>query len=256
MLNFIICDDEKIHNENLKKYITEILSQHQISGKISLCTENPKDVWEYSQTHDNEFGNVYLLDIDFNSDLISGISLARKIRESDRGAYIIFISAHREYTMPSFEIKTFDFLLKPVPLERVEQCLISLYEDYCYYKNHKSRKTISIKAGTMMYIINIGDIYFFEKQRQILITHTKNGVFRSYETLDSMETQLKTQKFYRSHKSYLINLRYVDHLAINTNLVYMTNRAKCLVSRNKKKELLNYLSNSESTLYDQAHMQS
>ena len=112
MLNFVLCDDNKGILEKLEKMIESIIIKNNLSGEIVFSATTPNDIMNYIEN--NQF-DVLILDIDLKSE-ISGLTLANNIRKNNKKAYIIFTTAHLEYTMVAYKYKTFDFLPKPVTL--------------------------------------------------------------------------------------------------------------------------------------------
>lgn len=235
MLKFILCDDNEIHINYLKKELEHVLKTNNLNGSIAYYSDNPLDIVVYSKKHADE-NNVYMLDIDFK-DNINGIDLAKLIRKHEATAYIIFISAYREYSLMAYKAKTFDFLLKPFNLKEFESCIINLFKDYENVMK-RNNPTISIKSGSIMHVIDVYDIFYVEKFRNIAVFHTKKGIVQGYETLENMQLKLERYDFYRCHRSYLINLKYVDYIILDKDLVYMKNGDMVYVSRNYKKGLV------------------
>lgn len=243
MLNFILCDDKKQHNIYMKKRLEKIIKTHKLDAKVAFYSNDPLDILKYSQIHKNDFCNVYVLDIDFE-DKMNGVELARKIRDNEANAYIIFVSAHQEYSMLCYKVKTFDFLLKPVNYDILEKCILALVKDFYSVYEKKDEQFITIKTTSEIHKIPIDDIYYCEKYGKILVIHTKKGVFRTYTTIKEIQKKLENYGFFRCHKSYLINLKYISHISINENAVYMVNGGKCFVSRSYRKELLDRVINN------------
>lgn len=236
MLNFILCDDNEQHNIHMQQRIEKILQRNNFDGKIALVSTNPDDIQKYAVQNNCE-DNVYMLDIDLKKSM-TGIDLARKIREHDSRSYLIFVTAHQEYTLMSFKIKTFDFLVKPISLAILEETIKALFKDYAVGMEQIKENTLSVKSGSNIYVFKQSDIIFFEKFGQVMIIHTVNGIIRCYETLDSIQERVDSTQFYRCHKSYLINKKYISSIDIKQNTVYMSNGEKCLMSRLYKKELI------------------
>ncbi len=235
MLEFIICDDKKNHNNYFKNAIEKVLEKRKLDGTIACVTEHPDEVLNYSFKNKGK-PNVYVLDIDF-SGTVNGLELAKKIRENEPAAYIIFASAHLEYAMQCFKVKTFDFLIKPLNLTTIERCIVNLFEDY--ERTQKiNRQIIPVKSGSNIHLVTVRDVYYIEKFNNVAVFHTKNGIIRTYESLDKIQEQLEDHGFYRCHKSYLVNLSEIDYFSIGQNYLYMKNKKKVLVSRNYKKELI------------------
>ena len=125
MLNFVICDDNLNIVKKLKEMLEILFVKNDIDAKIGLYTDNPQAVLEYEK---NNIVDVLVLDINLNSN-ISGIDLAKEIRKHNKKVYLIFSTGHLEYSLVAYSVKTFDYLPKPITLERLEVTLNRLLED-------------------------------------------------------------------------------------------------------------------------------
>jgi len=236
MLYFIVCDDNSSHNQNLEKRLGIILKSVGGKGMIALITEKGEDVLRYAQKNTDKT-NVYLLDINLKEEL-TGVDIARKIREIDKRAYFIFISAYQEYSLLSLKTKAFDFLVKPINLEVLEKCIKLLIEDYLA---SKKKEILTIKTGSTVYNINIATILFLEKYRQVLVIHTSSEIIQCHDSLRKMEDILLPHGFFRCHKSYLVNTGRIKRVDRQRNLIVMDSGNICHLSRTFKKEFLNKL---------------
>lgn len=234
MLKFVILDDETEHNQNMKKRLIAIFQKHGADMKIELITTEPYSVLEYS-AENMDSDNVYFLDVDIGCDM-NGIELAMRIRKHDAKSYIIFVSAHPEFVMPSLKTKIFDFLVKPISMETLEECVLSVYKDYTYLKN-KERQTLAVKSGFNVHQLDIADIIFLEKYGHLLVIHTSNGQFRSQESLENIESKLDKKIFCRCHKSYLANVFHIEEIDNKNNMIRFKNGESCFFSKRCKKEL-------------------
>lgn len=241
MLKFILCDDNEQHNKYLSKAISLVLEKNGFEGEIACTATNSKDVIKYSFNNKGE-DNVYVLDIDLPGDL-NGINLAKKIRENDVLAYIIFVSAHQEYAMLCYKVKAFDFLLKPLNSKVLSECIDRLYNDYDKIIKTSNPK-LPVKSGSKIHLLNIDDIIYIEKYGNVAVFHTVNGVLRSYVSLDELQKKTSLYGFYRCHNSYLINPKQIDYVSIKQNYVFMKNGKKVNVSRTYKKGLINIVKNT------------
>ena len=236
MLNFIILDDDTTHNINTNKRLQLIFKEHSIKAQIVLQTTNPEEVMGYSLN--NTIGsNVYLLDVNVQSS-ITGIEVASIIREQDVKSYIVFVSAHPEYVMPSLKTKVFDYLIKPVSIETLAECINSINKDFIKTSDVKVQ-SISIKSGFSVYNISLDEIIFFEKYGHILVMHRVSGKIESSDSLDNIECKLDKKKFFRCHKSFIINISYIIKIDYLNNIIYFKNGETCAVSKRCKKELRN-----------------
>ena len=125
MLNFVLCDDNLNIVKKLKEMLEILFVKNDIEANVSFVTDNPNKVLEYEKEN---IIDVLILDINLNSD-ISGIDLAKQIRERNKKVYLIFLTGHLEYSLLAYSVKTFDYLPKPITIERLEITLNRLLDD-------------------------------------------------------------------------------------------------------------------------------
>ena len=113
MLNFVLCDDNKLILTKLCKMLESVFINNNLSAQIVFSSTNSEETLEY--VLHNEV-NVLLLDIELKSKL-TGIEMANIIRKNNKSIYIIFITGHLEYGLIAYQCKTFDYLAKPITLE-------------------------------------------------------------------------------------------------------------------------------------------
>jgi len=234
MHHFIILDDDTNHNNNTKKRLELIFIKYAFKASIAINTTDPNEVIEYCLKNNTQ-NNVYLLDVNVQSG-ITGIDVAGIVRKQDAKAYIVFISAHPEYVMPSLKTKVFDYLIKPVSTELLESCIISIFKDFTKL-NIEERQTLSIKSGCNVYNIILDNIIYFEKYGHLLVVHTESGRIESSESLDRIEQKLDKTRFFRCHKSFIVNISYISRIDYPNNVIYLKNGEACSVSKRCKKEL-------------------
>ena len=110
MINFIVCDNEKIINENVKNIITKAMFKTNIEYKTYLFEEYNKD---FDNIIKSKIQNkIYILDIEVGKK--SGLDIAKKIREKDWDSIILILSAHYEMEFIAYKSKILllDFISK------------------------------------------------------------------------------------------------------------------------------------------------
>ena len=137
MLNFVLCDDNLNIVKKLKEMLEILFVKDDIDAQVSFITDNPNKVLEYENNHSVD---ILILDINLNSNM-SGIDLAQKIRKHNKNVYIIFSTGHLEYSLVAYSVKTFDYLPKPITIERLEVTLKRLLDDL---KNNSNKKFIQL----------------------------------------------------------------------------------------------------------------
>lgn len=125
MLNFVLCDDNNIILSKLSKMLESIFIKNNLSAEVGFTSTKSDKIIEYLS---NNKVDVLLLDIDLKSDM-SGLEIANLIRKENKSIYIIFTTGHLEYGLVAYKYKTFDYLSKPITLERLEETVLRLFED-------------------------------------------------------------------------------------------------------------------------------
>ena len=125
MLNFALCDDNESILARLSKMLESLFIKYNFDCKVTFTSVDPISFLAYVI---NNPVDVIFLDIDLKSN-INGLSLAETIRKYNKNIYIIFTTAHLEYGLMAYRYKTFDYLPKPVSVERLEVTISRLLED-------------------------------------------------------------------------------------------------------------------------------
>ena len=125
MINFAIIDDDKKIIDSLSHKLESIFINHELDAQISFATTNVKQLISYFK--ENKI-DVLFIDIDLKSSL-TGLELAEHIRKVNKDCYFIFSTAHFEYIPLAYKYKTFDFICKPISLERLEESVLRLFSD-------------------------------------------------------------------------------------------------------------------------------
>ncbi|GAA4060334.1 LytTR family DNA-binding domain-containing protein [Amphibacillus indicireducens] len=243
-MNVVICEDEVEQREFLQKTISEYATFHEPSIKIALSTSDPNRVLAYLK---DQRADCYFLDIELGS-AITGMELARIIREHDPLAQIIFISMHADRLKLTFKYKlaALDFIVKSAGYDQltieIEEALKEAFNIYRKIGNQSEISYIQIKIGERIKNVRYDDIYYFETstQEHKLILHEVSGVYEFYGRLKTYEEI--DQRFYRCHKSFLINLDYVREIDTKERKLTLANDHICLISSRKVKELQKKLS--------------
>jgi len=141
---------------------------------------------------------------------------------------IIFITAHDEYAVKAFDVHAFDYLLKPFTRHRFDEVLRRL-RDRLGKQNRESkprfldwmRKSfpsgssadrLIVKVNGRIVVLDIDHIDWIEAQGDYVLIHTGRENYLTRETMQAMESHLKSRKFVRIHRSAIVNLGCVAQL--------------------------------------------
>lgn len=210
--NCIIIDDDEIDRLTVVSYVKRF-SNLNIVG-VFESAENALQIL------DKEEITVLFLDIDMPS--LNGLEFRKKAMNVP---VCIYITAHPEHAVESFEIDTLDFIVKPLKKDRFIQA-ISRIEDYMELK-HKAQLFESAIGGDVIYIkeghtetkIKLHDIIYLEalKDYTKIVTTTKRHCVLS--TIGNLLKETHFQSFVRIHRSYAVQKNYIDKKMTNELLL-------------------------------------
>ncbi len=215
MLRIGICDDD-IHSINYaKKLIESQLIALDFDADITIYTTDQQEI--YTEIAKRNI-DILFLDINFNNGK-DGISFAKELRVVNKKFKLVFVTSHFEYAMLAFSCKTFDYILKPLDMDKVSVVLARLKDDLT------SAHTRLIKINKD-YTLRTEDILFIEHSKSKTTIYTKDAV---YETCLSLNTIIKSlpDSFIRNHRSYIVNKNEIVKIDKENKIIYFDNNLNC-----------------------------
>ncbi|TSA26701.1 MAG: DNA-binding response regulator [Ignavibacteriales bacterium] len=231
-LTAIIVDDELHGRENLKKIIENYCHEIEILG----CADSVVSAKELVSIHKPD---VVFLDI--NMPVLDGFDFLDEYDELN--FMVVFVSAHEEFGINAVKAGATDYLLKPVNIKELKQTVKKLL----LIKNKKIKAEIVHETDKLVLpashgfnVLEIDDIIRLEAEgcyTKVIFKNGKNTIIS--RTLKDFEETVPKEKFFRIHKSHLINLKYIkDYSNISGNFVTMTDGSRIEISRRKAPEFI------------------
>ena len=234
MISCIIVEDELPAREELKYFLNE-------EKEIKLIAEfdNPLDTLNFLE---NNTTDVIFLDISMPD--MNGISLGKIVTKMYPNMKIVFITAYKDYAVDAFEIKAFDYLLKPYSETRIRNLLKSLVntetEVISSIKNSNLKK-ITVNIDERLNVISLNDVDYIEASQKETLIFSNQKKYISKIKISKWEEMLKGYNFYRCHRSFIINLDKITEIEqwFNSSwIIKIKNYTTAIpVSRNNIKEL-------------------
>ncbi|GGJ03518.1 LytR/AlgR family response regulator transcription factor [Paenibacillus hunanensis] len=233
MYRIAICDDEQQRREDVRRMLLEL----SVKSGIDFATEEFSS-GEALLAHYSDGGepfHIWVLDIEMDG--LTGIETARKLREMKRlSEQIIFLTSYAEYMLESFDVMTFQYLLKPVDPEVFAEKMLKL----CRYFEEKEQEILIVKSADGELVLHHDDIIAIEAANSLTVKHklkitTTRDVHDGRGLISSYADTLKGGRFLQIHRSVLVNLSHVHKFA--GNRVVMSNGMELPIGRSKLKEV-------------------
>lgn len=215
-----ICDDETAQIEYLEQAVRTWRKNTGISCEIRTFASAEAFLFAYG------FGkacDILLLDVELGD--LSGLTLARRIRNDRCRTEIIFITSHFEFISEGYEVDALHYLVKPVLPAKLAEVLTKAVARLSV---EPPSVTFSSEGETIR--LYESDILYVEAFLHYLSVHTKQREYRVKESLSSFAGRLGDD-FFRVHRSYLVSLKHI--IRISRTAVRLENETELPLARGK-----------------------
>ena len=172
-----------------------------------------------------------LIFLDILMEGISGIEVARKIRETDSECLLIFISSSKEYALQGFEVRAFDYLLKPLSEERFQKTM-----DLCQNELAKHIRYIEVKESRTLVKIPLNEIIYTDYYNHYIQIHTAARLIRSYQQFDVFSPLLLCYpQFLCCYRNCIVNMDHVD--SVDKHDFVMENGERVPITRGNRNSI-------------------
>lgn len=201
-MNIAICDDDQIFCQQLEESVQQLFDDGSQGYQCEIFYSGESML---SFVERNQVGfQIYLLDIGMSG--MDGIGVAEVIRQKDLDAIIIFVTSHEGEMPRAFDVLAFHYLVKPLDEKQVFKVLSS-----AVYYIQKKKTVFQYPVRRQVNTILLSEVAYFESvSRKIRIHTVKGDVVEYYGTLKDVERQAGSFNFSRIHKSYLVNLEWIQ----------------------------------------------
>ncbi|MBO3443301.1 LytTR family DNA-binding domain-containing protein [Clostridium sp. CCUG 7971] len=230
----IIVEDEFPAREELKYFINNF-------SNIDIVSEfdNGVDVLKFMQKN-----NIDVIFLDINIPMFDGMLLAKTINQFKNKPKIVFITAYKEHAVDAFELDAFDYILKPYSEERIVSTLNKLCQVEFLKLESENRQVnlsnITLWKENKLVVINTDDIYYCEARERETLVYTKENEYISKKSILEFEKKLPSDKFFKVHRSYIVNITKIKEIIPWFNSTYKLKLNdidnEVYVSRSKIKE--------------------
>lgn len=193
-----ICDDEKnirdIIEDKIKKLVPGAKVIQFSSGDNFLMCAMDLD----------------LLFLDIRMPGTDGIQVAKAIRDINKDLLIVFVTGLEEYVFQAFDVGALHYLVKPIDDNKLAKVLDKAKESIeLKKKTYEKRKSIIVSAKGIHTRVFVDEIIYAEVFNRKIVIYTQGNVIEYYGKLSDLQ-KMVGEDFFRPHRAYLINMKYVE----------------------------------------------
>lgn len=223
MFNIVILDDNYSDIINMKETFEqskEISNFHYNIRTFTSANELENEILNY---------DIFFIDIDMPD--INGIEFAKKIRKMKTAAIIIFMTNREDLMHVSLSVQPFYFIRKS-NFDFDCNVLFPLLRE----KLNQSKKAIKLQVKGRIKQVMMEDIILAESYNHYVTIHLIKEKLDLKSKLSFIIKELNSESFVQIHKSYVINMIFIDY--IKGNLVVLKNNMVFPIGRKYREEVL------------------
>jgi len=205
-MRIAVCDDNRQELLQVLRWLTAYRDQRQ----ADLRFQGFESGLALLDAMDSEKYDLLLLDILMPG--LTGIQAAHEIRKNNKDVQIVFLTSSPEFAVESYSVHAANYLLKPATQERLFPILDQLFSAL-----HKPKEALTLVTKGSAFRLPFERIAFVEVMSKTLYFHLDDGSDRQVSgSLINYEPALLARPgFYKVHRSYLVNFRWVTEVRQN-----------------------------------------
>jgi two-component system LytT family response regulator len=216
----------------MKKHTVVIVDDESPARDLIKSFINPYEEFEVVGEANNGFEGCMIINkikpdlifLDVQMPKLTGIEVLDLLEKPL--PFIVFSTAYDKYAVQAFERNAVDYLLKPYNRDRFAMALNrylgniadstnlndQIQEDL--QTNELKLKRIPVRSGSKIYVLKLEEVKYLEAQDDYIKIHSTKGAFLKQQTMKYMENNLPEEVFVRIHRSYILNINFLNQLEI------------------------------------------
>ncbi|MDI6880896.1 MAG: LytTR family DNA-binding domain-containing protein [Desulfitobacteriaceae bacterium] len=201
----VIVEDDPLFRDELARLLTAI-PDVEVTGSFAEGGTFLSSVQKLKP-------EILLLDVGLPG--MSGIQVADRIRRDFPYMEIVFITADENHIRDAFRLYASDYITKPLDSDRLCQTLARIRR-----KLPLRGAAIEVMCEEKVEVLSQADIYMVEALMKKTMVYTVTRILTCLHSMKDMEARLDKNVFFRSSRSYLVNLRLVEGIKLCSRTSY------------------------------------
>lgn len=197
-----IVDDSTTDAEFVQGILNSWAELRQANTQTEVFPSAESFLFRYAEDKD---WDILLLDIEMGN--MDGVTLAKKIRQSNESVQIVFITGFADYIGEGYEVSALHYLMKPVKQDKLFTVL-----DRAVIAMQKTERVILLPMGGEMLRLPVSQVQYVEAFSHTVAIVTERDTIQIKMPISEVENLLG-EGFIRSHRSYLVGLKHIARLS-------------------------------------------
>jgi len=210
----LIVDDECPARERLKRLLDDIEG-------VELIGEAESGM-QALEMIERDRPDLVLLDIQMPG--LDGFGVIEAVEDLP---LIIFVTAYDEYAIHAFEVNALDYLLKPFSRARLEKAIRRAQESLTEELDFSTRlgplleslaaqgqylTRLAVRDRDRIRVLDVDEVDWISVEGEQVIVHVGDQEYSIHRTLTELDTRLDPARFFRAHRSAIVNLDRVKEV--------------------------------------------
>ncbi len=203
-MRILICDAEHMISEQVTQYLQEyfLSKKYEMPELVTFSDGN-------ALLADTGRKDIVFLDTELPG--FDGIEAGRELKKAAPNVLLFIISSDMQYLDDAMRMNAYRYLSKPLDKNRLFENMEDAMKSH-YLLN----SAVAIENKGFVTTIPEADIIFIEAQLRTTVVHTVSGEYTAEKTIRSWIENLNSGAFYQTHKSYIVNMKYVAQFGQGT----------------------------------------
>ena len=224
MLRIAIVEDEPVYAEALEQGLRRYSDARGEKVSLSLFPNGTAFLAGPRAEYDAVFMDIAMPGID-------GMETARRFRERDAEAPLVFVTGMGQYAIRGYEVGAMAFVEKPFPYSELALTMDRVLR-VC---RNRPSETVTLRSKDLIRVVEVRRITYVEVYNHDLIYHTEDEALEVRGKLSSVEEDPRFRNFIKVSSSHLVNGYYVTEIGQET---VTAGGVKLPLSRRRRKECM------------------
>ncbi len=218
-MRILICDDDALMIEQLRKYCQNFFDKIHVKCPELVCFSD-------GETLLSDEGEKDILFLDIEMPGMNGIYVGNELKKRNENIIIFIVTSYSEYLDDAMRFHVFRYLSKPLDKQRFFRNMKDAVDLY-------NTMTVKIPVETKQGVNTLpaSSVIAVEAQGRKVTVHTTLCDFESIHNMQYWLELLPKNRFFRTHRSFIINFEHV--IDFDRNLVHMADNQSAYLTKRK-----------------------